>query len=48
MNDGGANFTGVSRGAFNNTPGDFGQALRSRPNANKNGGNGASGKGPCN
>ncbi len=48
MNDGGANFSGVPRGGFNNTPGDFGQVLRSKPGANKNGGSGVSGKGPCN
>lgn len=48
MNYGGANFSSIPRGAFNNTPGDFGQFLRSKPSANKNGGNGVSGKGPCN
>lgn len=48
MNDGGANLSSVPRGSFNNTPGDFGQALRVIPSANKNGGNAITGKGPCN
>ncbi len=48
MNDGGANFSSVPRGGFNNTPGDFGQFLRSKPTSNKNGGSATSGKGPCN
>ncbi len=48
MNAAGANISSVPRGLYNNTPGDLGQALRSKPTANKNGGNAAAGKGPCN
>ncbi|WP_143009657.1 hypothetical protein [Pedobacter soli] len=48
MNAAGANLANAPRGLFNNTPGDLGQALRNKSNANKNGGYGMSSKGACN
>ncbi|MFC3560832.1 hypothetical protein [Pedobacter jamesrossensis] len=48
MNAADANFSSVSRGIFNNTPGDFGQALRNNPDADGNPGIAPNSKGPCN
>ncbi|WP_293743677.1 hypothetical protein [uncultured Pedobacter sp.] len=48
INAAGANLASAPRGLFNNTPGDFGQVLRNKSNANKNEGYGMSGKGACN
>lgn len=47
LNASGANLSNYPRGAFINTPGDFGQALRNFPNSNKMGGKAPSGNGPC-
>lgn len=38
----------ASRGYFQNTPGDYGQALRNTSGSNKAGGNAPTGHGPCN
>jgi len=48
MNAAGAGLSSISRNLFSNTPGDFGQALRTNPNADSTGGYGPGGKGPCN
>ncbi|KQB99796.1 hypothetical protein [Pedobacter sp. Hv1] len=48
MNAGGAGLDDVSRGVFKNTPGDLGQALRSKSGAVTTGGSAVGGKGPCN
>lgn len=48
MNAAGAGLTSVNRGLFNNTPGDFGQELRTKPNTDTAGGYANGGGGPCN
>ncbi|MGB4773869.1 MAG: hypothetical protein WBP45_01740 [Daejeonella sp.] len=45
---GGASLPSAPRGAFENTPGDFGQALRNKPGAKLTYGTAPAGKGPCN
>ncbi|MNK38097.1 Acyl carrier protein [compost metagenome] len=48
MNAAGANFSNSSSGLFKNTPGSFGQVLRSKQGAYVNPTSGINGKGPCN
>lgn len=48
MNAADAGLPDASRGAFKNTPGDYGQELRNKSGANKAGGNAPNSKGPCN
>nr|WP_315418261.1 hypothetical protein [uncultured Pedobacter sp.] len=48
MNAAGATFTNSTSGLFKNTPGNFGQTLRSLPGADTISGVGTTGKGPCN
>ncbi|MBE5320737.1 hypothetical protein IM793_16325 [Pedobacter sp. MR2016-19] len=48
MNAAGATFTNSTSGLFKNTPGNFGQTLRSLPGADTISSVGTIGKGPCN
>lgn len=48
MNAADAGLAGAPRGVFSNTPGDYGQALRAKSDANKTGGVAPNSKGPCN
>jgi len=48
MNAAGANFGNSSSGIFRNTPGEFGQMLRTKQGGNLNSETGIVGKGACN